>query len=130
MSYLANILSEAEANEFFRKVIFTGAKSQLVLMNLKPGEDIGEETHQHVEQILFNASGSGKVMLDDKESEFKQGDVVIVTPGTKHNLINTGSDAMKLYTLYVPANHIDSTIHKTKEDTQKDLKDEEFGHQV
>ncbi len=129
MSYTANVLSQVAANANFRQVIFTGAKSQLVLMSLKPGEDIGEETHQHVEQILFNFSGTGKAVLDGQESPFNPGDVVIVTPGTKHNLINTGATDMKIYTVYVPANHIDGTIHPTKEAAQADDKDEEFGQQ-
>jgi len=130
MSYTANVLSQAATNANFRQVIFTGAKSQLVLMSLKPGEDIGEETHEHVEQILFNFSGTGQAILDGQESKFNPGDVVIVTPGTKHNLINTGDTDMKIYTVYVPANHIDGTIHPTKQAAQSDIKDEEFGHQV
>ncbi|MEP7103280.1 MAG: cupin domain-containing protein [Candidatus Dojkabacteria bacterium] len=130
MSYQINILEKTKLNEFFREVLFTGAKSQLVVMCIEPGGDIGEETHPHVEQILFNLSGIGKVILDGVESEFKPGDVVVVTPGTKHNFINTGTEKLKIYTIYTPANHIDGTIHKTKADAVADVKDEEFGNKV
>jgi mannose-6-phosphate isomerase-like protein (cupin superfamily) len=130
MNYQANILSKAEENEFFRQVLFTGKKSQLVVMCLESGEDIGEETHEYVEQILFNHSGSGKVVLDGQESEFNPGDVVIVSPGVKHNFINIGGEKMKIYTIYVPANHIENTTHRTKADAIADVADEEFGHSV
>lgn len=130
MNYTANVLSQVAANDNFRKVLFTGAKSQLVVMSLKPGEDIGEEVHEHVEQILFNFSGTGKAILDGQESPFVPGNVVIVAPGTKHNLMNTGDEVMKIYTIYVPANHIDLTVHPTKAAAEADVNDEEFGHQV
>jgi|SRR3989344_4159643 len=129
-SYQGDVLPATAANEYFRQVLFTGAKTQLVVMNIKPGEDIGEETHDHVEQILFIYAGNGKVVLDGVESGFKAGDVVVVTPGTKHNFINTGSTDLKIYTIYSPANHIDGRVHKTREDAVKDREDEEFGHSV
>lgn len=130
MNYQANILEKTEANDFFREVLFTGSRSQLVVMCIQPGEDIGEETHAHVEQILFNLSGTGKVVLNGVESEFKEGDVVVVQPGTTHNFINTGSDKLKIYTIYAPANHIADTIHHTKAEAMADVKDEEFGNSV
>ena len=130
MSYQTNILDRTRDNSLFREVLFTGKKSQLVVMDIKPGEDIGVETHEKVEQILFNLSGLGKVILDGVETEFRPGDVVIVTPGTKHNFINVGTDSLKIYTIYAPANHIDHTIHKTKAEATADDKDEEFGKKV
>lgn len=99
-------------------------------MSLNAGEDIGEEVHEHVEQYLFNYSGQGKAVLDGVESDFNPGDVVIVSPGVKHNIINTGTDKLKVYTIYVPANHIDGRVHKTKADAMADTEDEEFGHKV
>lgn len=127
MSYSVNILKATEENSFFRKVLFTGAKSQLVLMDIKPGEDIGEETHPHVEQILFNLSGEGKSVQDGVEAPFLPGDAVVVSPGVKHNFVNTGSVSLKVYTVYSPANHIDGRIHESKADAEADLEDEAFG---
>ncbi|MFH1253732.1 MAG: cupin domain-containing protein [Candidatus Uhrbacteria bacterium] len=130
MSYNTNIIRDTNENNFFRRVLFTGAKSQLVVMDIKSGEDIGEETHAHVEQILFFLSGEGKAMLDGVETPVVAGDVYVVTPGTRHNFINTGSVSMKVYTVYVPPNHIDGTIHETKAAAIADVADEEFGHKV
>ena len=130
MSYQTNIIKETTENEFFRKVMFTGKKSQLVIMNIKPGGEIGEEVHNNVEQVLFNLSGEGKVILDEVESEFNEGDVVVVTPGVKHNFINIGMEDLKIYTIYTPANHIDGRIHETKEVADADIEDEKFGHRV
>ncbi len=130
MSFQTNILSKTAENDFFRQVLFTGSKSQLVVMSIEPGGEIGEETHEHVEQVLFNLSGTGKVVLDGVESEFDPGDVVVVTPGTKHNFINTGTEKLKIYTIYAPPNHIDGRVHKTKADAEADVDDEEFGHKV
>ncbi|MBE0573950.1 cupin domain-containing protein, partial [Candidatus Dojkabacteria bacterium] len=81
MSFQTNISSKTVENDFFRQVVFTGTKSQLVVMSLNAGEDIGEEVHEHVEQYLFNYSGQGKAVLDGVESDFNPGDVVIVSPG-------------------------------------------------
>lgn len=127
MSYKGNIISEVEASNNFRKVIFTGAKSQLVVMEIPPGGEIGEETHEHVEQTLFFLRGVGKAFLNNEEKDVAEGDVVVVTPGTKHNFINTGDEPLKVYTVYAPPNHIDGTIHKTKAEADADKSDENFG---
>lgn len=130
MSFQTNIISATEQNSYFRQVLFTGAKSQLVVMDIPAGGEIGEETHTHVEQILFFLSGSGQAVLDGVESPISAGDVVVVTPGTKHNFLNTGTEALKVYTIYAPPNHLDGVIHKTKADADADTADEEFGHKV
>ena len=130
MSYKGNILRETDENNNFRKVIFTGAKSQLVVMEIPPGGEIGEETHEHVEQTLFFLRGAAKAFLNGEEKNIKEGDVVVVTPGTKHNFINTGTEPLKVYTVYAPPNHIDGTVHKIKADADKDKADENFGHSV
>lgn len=130
MSYTVNIIKETQENTFFRKVLYTGVKSQLVVMDIKPGEDIGEEMHAHVDQTLFLLSGKGKAILDEVESAFNPGEVVLVKAGTKHNFINTGSESMKIYTLYAPANHIDGRIHETKADAVADVEDEAFGEMI
>ena len=130
MSYITNINENTEKNEYFRRVLFTGSKSQLVVMDIPPKGEIGEETHHHVEQTLFFMKGSGKSVLDGVEKKIGAGDVVVVTPGTKHNFINTGTDSLKVFTIYAPANHIDGRIHKTKAEADGDVEDEAFGEAV
>ncbi len=130
MSYLANVAEAAARNENFRTVLFTASKSQLVVMRIPVGGDIGEETHAHVEQILYFQSGTGKAILDGKESVLSPGDVLVVTPGTKHNILNTGTKPLTIITIYVPPNHIDGTTHTTKADATADTKDETFGEKI
>lgn len=130
MSYQTNIVEQTKNNKNFRTVLFTGKKSQLVVMSIPPGSEIGEETHARVEQTLFFLSGSGKAILDNKETKIIAGDVVVVIPGTKHNFVNTGAEDLKVYTVYAPPNHIDGRAHKTKADAEADDADEEFGNNV
>lgn len=127
-SYIKDIVKVTKDNTYFRNVLFTGKKSQLVIMDIKPGEEVGEETHPYTEQTLFFLSGIGKAVLDEQEQEISGGDVVIVQPGVKHNFINTGKEPLKIYTLYAPANHIEGRVHKTKEEAEGDGEDEKFGH--
>lgn len=127
MSYHTNIVKDTQENENFRKVLFTGAKSQLVVMTIPPGGEVGEETHRYVEQTLFFLSGSGEAILDGEKMPIVSGDVFVVTPGTKHNFLNTGTEALKIYTVYAPPNHIDGRIHATKADADADIEDETIG---
>ncbi len=129
MPYATNIINETERNTNFRKVLFTGTRSQLVVMSIPPGGEVGEETHTYTEQTLFFLSGTGKAILDGKESAIKAGDVVVVTPGTKHNFVNTGTIPLKLYTVYAPPNHIDGLIEATKADAEANVQDEAYGNQ-
>lgn len=126
MSFRTNIILATDDNTDFRRVLFTGAKSQLVVMSIPPGGEIGEETHDHVEQTLYFQSGSGISILNDVETAVQPGDVVVVTPGTKHNFKNIGKVALKVATVYAPPNHIDGRIHKTKADADADEEDEAF----
>lgn len=130
MSYLENIVRITKENTNFRAVLHTTEKSQLVVMNIPVGGDIGGEVHAHVEQIFYFQSGTGTSILDGKESPLNPGDVLIVTPGTKHNILNTGDSPLLISTIYVPPNHIDGRIHATKEDAMKDVEDEAFGESV
>ncbi len=127
MSYHTNIIKDAEENENFRRVLFTGPKSQLVVMSIPPGGEVGEETHKYTEQTLFFLSGTGEGLLDDKKFSIGPGDVVVVTAGTKHNFINTGAVDLKIYTVYAPPNHIDGRVHRTKADADADTADEAIG---
>lgn len=127
VSYQGNIIKETQANKDFRRVLFTGANSQLVVMSIPPGGEVGEEIHKYTEQTLFFLSGSGIGMLNDKKFPIVPGDVVVVVPGTKHNFWNTGNQPLKIYTVYAPPNHIDGRIHITKADADADVADEAIG---
>ena len=114
--YLENIEKLTRENEFFRKVLYTAKNSQLVLMALKPGEEIGEEVH-HLDQFLRIEVGHGKAVLDNVEHDIEDGSAIVVPAGMKHNFINTSSsEPLKLYTIYSPPEHKDGTIHETKAD--------------
>lgn len=113
--YFGHIEKDTEENTDYRRVLYTGEHSQLVLMNLQPGQDIGEEIHD-VDQFFRFEKGMGQVFIDSTEYSVNDGDCIIVPAGSKHNVINIGPDELKLYTIYSPANHIDGTVHKTKAD--------------
>ncbi len=113
--FTGNIEQLTLENNFFRKVLFTGTHQQLVVMSLAPGEDIGIEVHDHVDQFFRFEAGEGKVVMDGVETVVTDGSAVIVTAGTEHNIINTSTtQALKLYTIYSPPNHPDKTIHETR----------------
>lgn len=114
--YVGPIEKETVGNGFFRKVLFTGKHSQLVVMCLQGGEEIGNEVHSHVDQFFRIEEGSAKFVLNDKEEHVVgDGDAVVVPAGTYHNVINTSSTKpLKLYTVYSPPNHPAGTVHKTK----------------
>jgi mannose-6-phosphate isomerase-like protein (cupin superfamily) len=110
-----NIEQDTLANENFRKVLYTGEHSQLVLMSLLPKEEIGTEVHTEHDQFFRFEKGTGMVYINDTTYEVKDGDVIIVPAGAKHNVVNTSdSEKLKLYTIYSPAEHLDGTIHTTK----------------
>lgn len=118
--YVINIEKAALENDYFRKVLYTAKNSQLVLMSLKPGEEIGEEIHQ-LDQFIRCESGEGKAILDDIVHRIRDGYSISVPAGVKHNLINTSSDKpLKLYTVYSPPNHRDGVLHKTKAEAESD----------
>lgn len=125
--YTSNIEQETISNENFRKVVATGAHSQVVLMSLGVGEDIGLETHEKVDQFFRVEKGEGKVVVNGEEFPVTDGSAILVPAGSAHNVVNTGSHKLKLYTIYSPANHIDGRVHATKLDAIKDEEDEAFG---
>jgi mannose-6-phosphate isomerase-like protein (cupin superfamily) len=115
IGFHGDIEKETLENTNFRKVLFTGAHCQLVVMSLLPNEDIGMEVHANVDQFFRFEAGEGKAILDGEEVIFKANDVVIIPAGTNHNIINTSpTEPLKLYTIYSPANHPEGTIHATK----------------
>lgn len=116
--YIDNIEKITLENKDFRRVLYTAKNSQLVVMSLKPGEEIGEEVHQ-LDQFLRVEAGKGKAVLNNVESLIEDGSAIIVPAGTKHNIINTSPDSeMKLYTIYSPPNHRDGVVHKTKAEAE------------
>lgn len=109
------IEKETEKNTDFRRVLYTGKYNQLVLMNIKPSEEIGEETHEDVDQFFRFEKGEGKVIIDGVEHRVKDGYGVIVPAGAKHNVVNTSKRAnLKLYTIYSPPEHQDGVVRHTK----------------
>jgi mannose-6-phosphate isomerase-like protein (cupin superfamily) len=107
----------ARQNEYFRQTIVTGEHSQVVVMTLQPGEDIGEETHDG-DQILFFVEGMGEAVLDGETSSVRPNDMVFVPAGTLHNFVNTGGLKLRLVTTYAPPEHPDGTVHKTKAEAE------------
>ena len=112
--YVTNIEEETLKNEYFRRVLFTAPNSQLVVMSLKPGEEIGEEVHK-LDQFIRVEAGEAEVVLDGESHHLADDDAVVIPRGTRHNVINRSADRpLKLYTIYSPPEHPDGTIHKTK----------------
>ena len=115
--FVADIEKETSKNSDFRRVLYTGKYSQLVLMSLKPSEEIGMETHDTVDQFFRFEDGEGMVIIDGVEHKVKNGSAVIVPSGAKHNVVNTSKKAeLKLYTIYSPPEHQDKIVRKTKKD--------------
>jgi mannose-6-phosphate isomerase-like protein (cupin superfamily) len=118
--FIVNIEKESLENDYFRHVLYTASNCQLVVMSLKPGEEIGAEVHE-LDQFIRCESGKGVAILDGVEHAITDGFAVIVPAGARHNIINESSEEeMKLYTLYAPPNHKDGTVHKTKGEAERD----------
>lgn len=119
--YVGPIEKQTLKNTNFRRVLFTGKHTQLVVMCLQPGEEIGNEVHGNVDQFFRIEQGEAKFVLNGKEQHVvRDGDAVVVPAGTYHNVINTSKkEQLKLYTLYSPPNHPDGTVHRTKADADR-----------
>jgi len=107
----------AKHNDDFRRVLFTGPHSQLVVMCIPPGEEIGEERHE-ADQLFYFVDGNGEAILDGERSPVEEHDAVVVPAGTPHNFRNTGTRPLRLFTSYAPAQHADGTVHHTKRDAE------------
>jgi mannose-6-phosphate isomerase-like protein (cupin superfamily) len=116
--FIKNIDTLTTGNQAFRKVLYTAKNCQLVLMSLKPKEEIGAETHT-LDQFFRVEEGSGEAILDGVTTAIKSGFAVLVPAGTVHNIVNTGIAPMKLYTIYAPPNHRDGVVHNTRADAEK-----------
>jgi len=120
--YVVNIEDVTKENENFRKVLYTAKNSQLVVMSIPPGGEIGEEVHT-LDQFLRIEAGKGKAILNGVEYEIEDDFAVVVPAGVKHNFVNTGDEPLKLYTIYSPPEHRDGVVHATKEDAMNDTTD-------
>jgi mannose-6-phosphate isomerase-like protein (cupin superfamily) len=116
--FVVDIISLAKQNNNFRQEINTANLTQVVLMSLKPGEDIGMEIHKYIDQILVFVQGNGEANINGQKSPIKEGDLAFIPAGTPHDFTNTGSTDLKLYTTYSPPNHYPGTLQKTKADTK------------
>lgn len=117
--FLVDLEEATKENEHYRKVLYTGSYSQLVLMSLQPGEEIGEEVHG-LDQFIRFEEGKGKVVLDGKEHAVEDDWAVVIPAGVRHNVVNTGNGPLKLYSIYSPPEHKDGTLHRAKKDEQEE----------
>jgi mannose-6-phosphate isomerase-like protein (cupin superfamily) len=114
MPHVPNIVQQAIDNDYFRRVLETGEHTQVVIMSIPPGGEIGMEVHKENDQVLMLVAGRGTVTLNGEESEFNTGDLVLVPAGTEHNFVTEGDAPMKIVTTYSPPHHPKGTVHKTK----------------
>lgn len=126
--FVDNIEQLTTENDLFRKVLYTGQHLQLVLMTLKPGEEIGAEVHEDHDQFFRIEAGKGEVIIDGQRTAVEDDDAVIVPAGARHNVVNTGDEPLKLYTIYGPPEHRDAVVHDTK--AAADASDEHFDGQT
>lgn len=118
--YVVNIEERTLENNYFRQVLFTAPHSQLVVMTLQPGEDIGQETHDDGDQFIRVESGSGEAILDGEKSPLGDGSAVVIPAGVEHNIVNTSADEpLRLYTVYSPPEHPDGTVNKDKAEAEE-----------
>lgn len=117
--YVQDIESIATGNDDFRRVLYTARNCQVVVMALKPQEDIGAEVHK-LDQFFRVEQGQGEAVLDGVKTSIKAGYAVVVPAGARHNIINTGTEPLKLYTIYAPPNHRDGVVHHTRADAEAD----------
>jgi mannose-6-phosphate isomerase-like protein (cupin superfamily) len=125
--YSINLEEASLANDHFRKVLYTTPRSQLVLMTLQPGEDIGQERHAEHDQFIRVEAGAGMAVLDGQEHRLADGVAVVIPAGALHNVINTSAtEPMRLYTLYTPPEHPDGIVHRSK--AEADAYERAHGH--
>jgi mannose-6-phosphate isomerase-like protein (cupin superfamily) len=129
MSAIIDIVAEAQQNTFYRRVVYTGENSQLVVMCIPPHGEVGAEIHKAVEQTIFIVDGFGSAVLDRQRRFIGPGDAIVVTPRTRHNFI-AGDQPLKLFTVYAPPNHLPGRVHRTRADAEADVEDEEYGKSV
>jgi mannose-6-phosphate isomerase-like protein (cupin superfamily) len=117
--FVDNIEDLTLGNKDFRRVVYTGKHTQLVLMSLRKGEEIGEEVHEDGDQFFRVEKGKGEVVIDGQRHKIRRDDAIVIPAGARHNVINTGDKSLKLYTLYAPPEHKDGTVHHTKAEAEE-----------
>ena len=117
--YIINIDQETRSNEDYRRVLYTAKNSQLVVMNIAPGDEIGEEVHE-LDQFIRFERGRAKVLMNDEEYSVQEDFAVVIPAGVKHNVINTGEIDLQLYSVYAPPEHKDQIVQPTKADEQEE----------
>jgi mannose-6-phosphate isomerase-like protein (cupin superfamily) len=123
MGYVGNIVDRTSRNTFFREVVATGPHSQIVVMSIPPTGDIGLETHTELDQVLVVVEGHGTVQLDADSREIGPGTIIQIPAGARHNVVNTRSSDLRLYTVYAPPAHAPGTIHRTRAEADLDEAD-------
>jgi len=121
-----NIEEKTLANENFRQVLYTTARSQLVIMTLQPGEEIGQERHEEHDQFIRVEAGQGEAVLDGEKHALEDGTALVIPAGAEHNVVNTGGEPLRLYTLYTPPEHPDGIVHRNK--AEADEYERQHGH--
>jgi mannose-6-phosphate isomerase-like protein (cupin superfamily) len=124
--YVDNIEQATLANEDFRRVLYTGKNLQLVLMTLPPGCDIGAEVHEDIDQFFRIEAGEGEVHIDGAVHRVEDDFAIVVPAGARHNVVNTGSEPMRLYTLYGPPEHKEGIVHRDREAAERDHENDHF----
>jgi mannose-6-phosphate isomerase-like protein (cupin superfamily) len=123
VGFNTDIVAAAKANTYFRQVLSTGKHAQVVVMSIPPGGEIGEEVHEHVDQVLVFVEGTGVAILQGQGSAVGPDRLVHVPAGVRHNVVNRGSTDLRLYTVYAPPQHADGTIHRTRAEADADESD-------
>lgn len=123
MTFNIDIVASAKGNNFFRRVVSTGPNAQVVLMCIPPNGEIGEEIHEHVDQVLAFVAGEGVAILEGEANQVGPDRLVHVPAGMRHNVVNRGSSDLRLYTVYAPPQHAPDTIHRTKAEADADEAD-------
>jgi mannose-6-phosphate isomerase-like protein (cupin superfamily) len=123
MAFIGGIEARTRANSLFREVVATGPHSQVVVMSIPPGGEIGEETHDTLDQVLVLVEGEAETVIEGQPTAVSAGDLVLVPAGTRHNVINRGASDLRLYTVYAPPGHAPGTVHRTKAEADADEAD-------
>ena len=117
--FIGDIEALTLGNDDFRRVVYTGKEMQLVLMTLGPGEEIGEEVHEDRDQFFRVEGGTGEVTIDGRKTKIEDATAIVVPAGARHNVKNTGTEPLKLYTIYAPPEHAEGTVHRTRGDAER-----------
>lgn len=116
--FIGDIEDRTEGNRDFRRVLYTGPHMQLVLMSLRPGEELGEEIHENTDQFFRIEEGKGEVSIEGRQTPIESDVAIVIPAGLRHNIRNTGDEDLKLYTLYAPPEHPQGTVHRTRADAE------------